>query len=264
MRPTTHKFLVLMAITTALLLAIILPSLYRVTRHVRVNWYFMDDGGGVRLNQCDDVFAVPTNFTGVVLGCGRSGQPIELAHYTAGKRHGISTSYHKDGNLYRQAAYANGVLQGTVTWWYPSGVKELEEEYEDGKSTGVSTSWYGDATRRWVKRDGRVVEWGDSSLDAVQVFQEFRNARADGTDIPARERVLRFVKRGMRKERVRDLLGSPVAVDAQVPAPLASPTVGNQSMAWEYTISRPDGYRFYIVFDDSDRVQDVLVYGPRR
>ena len=58
-------------------------------------------------------------------------------YYKDGKREGLATWWHKNGQKGKERHYKDGKIEGLTTSWYPSGEKKSEIHYKDGKREGL-------------------------------------------------------------------------------------------------------------------------------
>ncbi len=61
-----------------------------------------------------------------------------------GKKHGLTKTYHKNGNLKAEVNYEEGVRQGAASDYYESGKLRMEMNYVDGKKQDLARFFYED------------------------------------------------------------------------------------------------------------------------
>jgi antitoxin component YwqK of YwqJK toxin-antitoxin module len=102
------------------------------------------------------------------------------------QKHGLCTTWYKNGQKETEGQYVNDVPVGHVTWWHENGQKAVEGQYANGDRIGSWTWWHqngqkavsGDFVKgveigkwTWWKEDGKVansarITEGQSSLAA--------------------------------------------------------------------------------------------------
>ncbi|HEX4128679.1 MAG TPA: hypothetical protein VHZ24_01465 [Pirellulales bacterium] len=96
-------------------------------------------------------------------------------------RHGLWTSYYRNGQKALEGTYANDRPSGTFVWWHPNGQRAIAGEYQQGKQHGMWSWWY-DNGKRYIQGSytlgQQVGEWtwwdknGDLLEDCVYDEQE--------------------------------------------------------------------------------------------
>ena len=110
------------------------PELVHGVRY-DVNWY----GSGEEQYRMDAFEAGRKE--GVETRRHRNGNKKEETHWRAGHRHGVQTSWYPDGSKHEERRYEAGKRQGTWTRWHPNGVKEAAGQYQDGRPAGQWQRW---------------------------------------------------------------------------------------------------------------------------
>lgn len=76
----------------------------------------------------------------------------------SGKRHGLWTHRHKNGQPHSQGEYVDGEEEGPWTFWTPDGKKEASGVFHAGQEEGLWTYWYDDGPAMQVEyRAGEMV-----------------------------------------------------------------------------------------------------------
>jgi antitoxin component YwqK of YwqJK toxin-antitoxin module len=142
------------------------------------------------LNEIDEVFYTKdTNkpYSGQVFSLYDDGKELTGGTLKDGKRDGVWTSWHKNGQKWTEGTFKNGEM-GLYTIWYENGKKKVEITYKYGKEIerlewtyyengiflietfkngemGLYTIWYGsgrkkiEGTYKDGKKDGLWTEW---------------------------------------------------------------------------------------------------------
>jgi len=71
-----------------------------------------------------------------------SGELKSETNYTAGKKDGLATGYHKNGKTKYTVSYKKGKKNGLAKSYYKSGTLRAEENYKDGSLNGLSKQYY--------------------------------------------------------------------------------------------------------------------------
>jgi antitoxin component YwqK of YwqJK toxin-antitoxin module len=81
-----------------------------------------------------------------------------------GKKHGVSRSWHENGQLRYETTYKDGKEHGFTRGWKENGQLRYETTYKDGKEHGLSRSWHENG-QLWIEttyKDGK--EYGRNRL----------------------------------------------------------------------------------------------------
>jgi antitoxin component YwqK of YwqJK toxin-antitoxin module len=62
-------------------------------------------------------------------------------------RHGMWTSYYKNGQKAMEGEFDNDIPKGTFAWWHPNGQRAIEGTYADGLQHGRWSWWYASGKR---------------------------------------------------------------------------------------------------------------------
>ena len=76
-----------------------------------------------------------------------------------GKQHGLSISWHENGQKLGESNYKDGKQQGLSNSWHENGQKLGESNYKDGKLDGLMMRWYSNG-RKWQEhtyKDGKLL-----------------------------------------------------------------------------------------------------------
>lgn len=78
------------------------------------------------------------------------------------ERHGLWTTYYRNGQKALEGQYKNDVPTGTFTWWHPNGQKAIEGPYTAGKQSGQWAWWYPNGQRHirgFYDRGQQAGQW---------------------------------------------------------------------------------------------------------
>ena len=79
--------------------------------------------------------------------------------YKDGKRDGLWTEWHENGQKWQEGTYKDGEVDGKGTSWYENGQKKEEATYKDGMPDGLWTYWYENG-QKWYEatwKDGKQI-----------------------------------------------------------------------------------------------------------
>lgn len=85
--------------------------------------------------------------------------------YKDGTRHGLRTSWHADGSIWKTGRHENGRAVGEWVEWHANGAKARDMTFVRGGLNGWMTEWYGNGQMRhkvmYIKglRQGRESRW---------------------------------------------------------------------------------------------------------
>ncbi len=156
------------------------------------------------------------------------GQPIKWTEYLNGEQHGAHVDLFSDGRDRERGHYLNGRKHGTWVNWYPDGFVRFTEEYDRGSCLGCV--------------------WGDPRMDEQRraILDYWHSVSPEAATQELRERALHFLKPGMTKEDVKDLLG-PAAEE------------GDIGKRWHYVLGpKLSADNPAILFDDMGKVVGIV------
>ena len=89
-----------------------------------------------------------------------NGQKREETNFKNGKLDGIGASWHENGQKSSEINFKNGKEDGLYTKWDENGVKQSEENYKDGKLDGQRTLWHDNGQKEYEGnyKDGKEVD----------------------------------------------------------------------------------------------------------
>jgi len=116
-----------------------------------------------------------------------NGQKWKEEHYKDGEVYGLRAWWYENGQKqyegnYKQDALGNGIPDGLSTRWYENGQKQYEKNYKLGKNIGSSTSWHknGQKMSEAKYKDGKEISskrWNnDGSVYDPTLSDEMRDA----------------------------------------------------------------------------------------
>lgn len=161
--------------TTAMLSERNWPNGLNVKRHpngqMKVRQFFVDGkryGTKTRWNQYGVVLSTNTLFADQLHGEQEQfdDHGREVASYVAGKRWGVSKSYHWV-SLVRQAEYRNDEMHGRCTCWWPDGRLESDRTMFNGQIHGYLVCYRADGRMRFEgcfhfgQRHGLSTDYGE-------------------------------------------------------------------------------------------------------
>ncbi len=193
-----------------------------------------------------DVDLVGKGFTGTLVLLDWKGRRYAERSFANGKPNGRDRKWYLDGQLYELTTFVGGQKHGQYLRLFPNGYPFIRGYYLAGRKHGPWIEWYRDGLRRCTKEyekgECRRIIWGDLEMDNQKeaILDYWRSPNS--FDCVLRERVLRFVERGMAREEVRKMLGAPE-------------TEHEQGRRWKYVIA--GGKYFDVSFDNAGKVESV-------
>jgi antitoxin component YwqK of YwqJK toxin-antitoxin module len=101
-----------------------------------------------------------------------------------GKKDGLFTSWHENGQKDGQHSWKDGKQDGLSTYWYENGQKRSEANFKEGKIDGLSTYWYENRQKRqqhsWKdgKQEGLSTYWYENGQKKEQ--DSWKDGKQDG------------------------------------------------------------------------------------
>ena len=95
-------------------------------------------------------------------------------NYKDGKKEGLQTYWHKNGQKKVEENYKNGKQDGLTVWWHENGQKSSEVNYKDGKQEGLNVGWHSNGRKRFEgnmkngKKDGVWTHWHKSGRKSME------------------------------------------------------------------------------------------------
>ena len=101
-----------------------------------------------------------------------------------GRRHGLWTKWHENGQKSAEGEYRDGEKIGRWTGWHENGQRKLQGEFRDGKQHGLWTFWHENGQKKdegeWQdgKRQGLFTFWHENGQKESE--GEFRDDKEHG------------------------------------------------------------------------------------
>ena len=107
-------------------------------------------------------------------------------NYLAGEKHGLDTTWYKNGKKEEEINYANGSKKGLETTYYENGQKHSEISRKKGNKHGLETTWHEDGQKKtevnydYNSKEGLETTWNTGG----QKFSEinWKNGRQHGLE----------------------------------------------------------------------------------
>ena len=117
---------------------------------------FLQDRNGIKYEVNSEV-----GFTGKYVEYYKNGQKHIEEHLKLGKRNGLMTKWHENGQKKSEINSKNGeIVDGLVTEWHDNGQKMSERNFKNGKYEGLVTEWHdnGQKASEGNMKNGEVVD----------------------------------------------------------------------------------------------------------
>ena len=98
-----------------------------------------------------------------------------LSQWKDGKKNGLWTWWHGNGQKSMEENYRDGKRDGIETEWFENGQKELEANYKDGKQDGIETGWYQNGQKEYEgnhkdgKQDGLWISYNEDGTEKSRI-----------------------------------------------------------------------------------------------
>jgi len=117
---------------------------------------YLQDRNGIKYEVNSEV-----GFTGKYVEYFENGQKHIEEHLRLGKRNGLMTEWHENGQKASEINSKNGeIVDGVVTEWHDNGQKASEGNWKNGKFEGLMTEWHDNGQKasegNW--KNGEVVD----------------------------------------------------------------------------------------------------------
>lgn len=104
-----------------------------------------------------------------------NGQTFRTVRYENGEKHGKQTERDEEGRIRSEACFKHGIKHGLESAWYENGKKSKEANFDNGVEHGTYTEWYIDGQKRHEfhfvhgKKNGLASRWYSNGSKSIEV-----------------------------------------------------------------------------------------------